>query len=89
MNSLILLQLDADPAKKQKVFVYQVNPGDVTQVQQVLKEMFDSTSRSSSRSSSSSQNSVLQNRANQNQTTGSGNSGSTFGNSGGGGGSGR
>lgn len=82
-------QLDSDPAKKQKVYVYQVNPGDVTQVQQVLKEMFETSgsSRSSSSRSSSSQNSVLQNRANQNQTTGgSSGGGSTFGTGGGGGG---
>jgi len=64
-------QLDANPAKKQKVFVYQVNPGDVGQVQQVLEDMFESTSsnnRNSSRNSSL-QNNVLQNRATQNQTT--------------------
>ena len=77
-------QLDANPAKKQKVFVYQVNPGDVTQVQQVLKEMFETSgsSRSSSSRGSSSQNSVLQNRANQNQTSGNSGNNSRSGNSG-------
>lgn len=72
-------QLDANPAKKQKVFVYQVNPGDVSQVQQVLEDMFESTTgnnRNNSRNSSL-QNNVLQNRATQNQTTSG--SGSTFG----------
>jgi type II secretory pathway component GspD/PulD (secretin) len=66
-------QLDADPARKQKVYVYQVNPGDVSQVQTVLEDMFETTTsnnRNSSRNSSS-QNNVLQNRATQNQTTGS------------------
>lgn len=74
-------QLDANPAKKQKVFVYQVNPGDVAQVQQVLEDMFETTTTGNNRNSrngSSLQNNVLQNRATQSQTT-SGNS-SAFGN---------
>ncbi len=75
-------QLDANPAKKQKVYVYEVNPGDVAQVQQVLEDMFASTSsnsRNNSRNSSS--QSALQNRANQNQTTtSSGNTGFGTGN---------
>jgi hypothetical protein len=71
-------QLDADPAKKQKVYVYQVNPGDVAQVQQVLQDMFESSTASRSSSRNSSQNNVLQNRANQGQTT-SGSSSSTSG----------
>lgn len=71
-------QLDANPAKKQRVHVFQVNPGDVTQVQQVLEDMFESTSNNRNNSRNSSlQNNVLQNRATQNQTT-SGNS-SSFG----------
>lgn len=73
----MIKQLDANPAKKQKVHVYQVNPGDVAQVQQVLEDMFESTTgnnRNNSRNSSL-QNNVLQNRATQNQqgTTGSSN----------------
>jgi general secretion pathway protein D len=76
----MIKQLDANPAKKQRVYVYQVNPGDVGQVQQVLEDMFESTptgnNRNNSRNSSS-QNSALQNRANQSQTTSG--SGSTFG----------
>lgn len=72
-------QLDANPAKKQKVYVYQVNPGDVAQVQQVLEDMFETTSNNrNSRNNSSLQNNVLQNRANQNQTSST--SGSSFGN---------
>lgn len=70
-------KLDANPAKKQKVYVYQVDPGDVTQVQQVLKDMFETTSNTrNNRNNASQQNNVLQNRATQNQgTTTTGNSG--------------
>ena len=72
-------QLDANPAKKQRVHVYQVNPGDVGQVQQVLEDMFETTTGNNRNNrNSSQQNSALQNRANQNQTT-TGNTGSTFG----------
>lgn len=73
----MIKQLDANPAKKQKVYVYQVNPGDVTQVQQVLEDMFESSGSSGNnrngRSSSSQQNNALQNRANQNQQSTTGN----------------
>ncbi len=62
-------QLDANPAKKQKVYVYEVNPGDVAQVQQVLEDMFASSSNNRNNSRNSQQNNALQNRANQNQTT--------------------
>jgi general secretion pathway protein D len=69
-------RLDANPAKKQSVYVYQVDPGDVTQVQSVLKEMFETTSNNrNTRNNNSLQNNVLQNRATQNQTTGTGNTG--------------
>ena len=74
-------QLDANPAKKQRVHVFQVNPGDVSQVQQVLEDMFETTTgnnRNNNRNSSL-QNNVLQNRATQNQTTTSGNNSSGFG----------
>jgi general secretion pathway protein D len=63
-------QLDANPAKKQKVYVYEVNPGDVSQVQQILEEMFETGSNNRNNRNSSLQNTVLQNRATQNQTTG-------------------
>ncbi len=66
-------QLDANPAKKQKVYVYEVNPGDVAQVQQVLEDMFATSSNSRNNSRSSTSQNALQNRANQNQTTTSGN----------------
>ncbi len=73
-------QLDANPAKKQKVYVYQVNPGDVSQVQQVLEDMFASSSNNRNNSRSSSSQNALQNRANQNQTTTSTTSGFGTGN---------
>jgi len=65
-------QLDANPARKQKVYVYQVNPGDVSQVQQILEDMFETSSnnRNSRNNNNSVQNRVLQNRATQNQQTG-------------------
>lgn len=62
-------QLDSNPAKKQKVYVYEVNPGDVAQVQQVLEDMFATSSNNRNNSRNSQQNNALQNRANQNQTT--------------------
>lgn len=70
----MIKQLDANPAKKQKVYVYQVNPGDVSQVQQVLEDMFETTtSNNRNNRNSSLQNNVLQNRATQNQTSGNNN----------------
>lgn len=75
----MIKQLDANPAKKQKVYVYQVNPGDVSQVQTVLEDMFETTtSNNRNNRNSTLQNNVLQNRATQNQTS-SGNN-SSFGN---------
>ncbi|MGC3961425.1 MAG: secretin N-terminal domain-containing protein [Verrucomicrobiota bacterium] len=75
----MIKQLDANPAKKQKVYVYQVNPGDVSQVQQVLEDMFETTTSNNrnSRNNSSLQNNVLQNRATQNQQTGTSSSSTT------------
>lgn len=70
----MIKQLDANPAKKQKVYVYQVNPGDVSQVQTVLEDMFETTTGNNRNNrNSASQNNVLQNRANQNQTSGNNN----------------
>lgn len=86
----MIKQLDANPAKKQKVYVYQVNPGDVSQTQQILEDMFqdNTTVNRNRRNNQALQNNVLQNRATQNsQTTGgntsrsgnrSGNTGSGF-----------
>lgn len=84
----MIQQLDANPAKKQKVYVYKVNPGDVSQVQQVLEDMFETNTGNNRNNrnnrNNSQQNNALQNRANQqSQTSGTANSG--FGGGGGGG----
>lgn len=74
----MIQRLDANPARKERVYVYQVDPGEVAQVQQVLKEMFESNTGNNRNNrntrTGSTQNSVLQNRATQTQTT-SGSSG--------------
>ncbi|HNQ72038.1 MAG TPA: secretin N-terminal domain-containing protein [Verrucomicrobiota bacterium] len=66
----MIRQLDANPAKKQKVYVYQVNPGDVSQVQQILEDMFqdNTTVNRNRRNNQALQNTTLQNRATQNST---------------------
>jgi type II secretory pathway component GspD/PulD (secretin) len=84
-------QLDANPAKKRKVYVYSLENADVTEVQQVLSDMFERNSTTSQRNNrNSQQNNALQNRSTQNQmrgNTGSGMNNSAFGSSRGGGGS--
>jgi type II secretory pathway component GspD/PulD (secretin) len=63
----MVLQLDSDPAKKKKVFVYPLENANVQDVETVLRDLFESQN---SRTTSSSQNNALQNRANQaGQTT--------------------
>jgi hypothetical protein len=68
----MIQRLDANPARKQKVYVYEVDPGDVAQVQQVLKEMFETTNtnRNTRNTRTGQQNNVLQNRATQNRPPG-------------------
>ena len=46
----MITQLDNDPARKQKVFVYEVQNTDPTTVQQTLEDLFSGQSTSSSRS---------------------------------------
>ncbi len=90
--SQMITQLDSNPAKKQQVFVYDLENADPQQVQEVLKNLFENTQNQNRRSSSSSsQNSALTTRSTQSQnnntrsgttgggTTGSGNSGGGFG----------
>jgi hypothetical protein len=77
----MVTQLDANPAKKKKVFVYSLQNADVRQVEQVLQDMFPNNSTANNRNSSS-QNDVLLNRSLQNQNT---TSGSGIGNTGTGG----
>lgn len=65
----VIAQLDASSARKQKVFVYTLENGDVQQVEAVLKNLFQS---SANRSSTNQQADALQTRAQSNsQATGS------------------
>ena len=61
--STIIQQLDSNPAKKQKVYVYSLENADVQDVEQVLNDLFQSSNSRSSRSSSSSQTSPLTTRS--------------------------
>lgn len=86
----MITQLDSNPAKKQKVYVYSLENADAQQVESVLQEMFQSTTTRNNSRNSQNQNNVLQNRANQSQsgttTTGpSGRTGTRTGTQGGGG----
>jgi general secretion pathway protein D len=66
----MITQLDSDPAKKQKVFVFNLDNADVDSVSTVLQDMFQSQN-SRNRNTSSSQNSnPLNNRSLFNQGTG-------------------
>jgi general secretion pathway protein D len=73
----MVTQLDSNPAKKQKVYVYSLENADAQQVEQVLQEMFETTTTRNNNRNSQNQNNVLQNRANQSQTSGSSSSSST------------
>jgi len=65
----IITQLDASSARKQKVFVYTLENGDVKQVEAVLKNLFQS---SNARTTTNNQADVLNTRASSNtQATGS------------------
>ena len=80
----MIAQLDSSPAKKQKVFVYNLENADVQQVEQILRGMFDRSTTQNNRNGAN-QNSALTTRSTANQgTTGNGNSsGNTgFGNQG-------
>jgi len=64
----IVAQLDASSARKQKVFVYTLENADVSQVENVLRDLFQTNG---ARSSSSNQSDPLTNRAaSNNQQTG-------------------
>jgi general secretion pathway protein D len=67
--SEMMEQLDVPSQRDQGVYVFQMKNGDPQQAVQVLQNMFQSTSTSSSGTASSSQNSALQNRAIQNATS--------------------
>ena len=82
-------QLDASPAKRQRVFVYSLENADTKEVEQVLRSMFERTSTQNNRNNSQ-QDSVLTTRSTSSQATGVGSSrnssGSGFGGNGGTGG---
>src|SRR4051812_34165791 len=59
----IITQLDSSSARKQKVFVYTMENGDVKQVEAILKNLFQS---SNTRSTTSQQTDALSNRASSN-----------------------
>ncbi|HUR45669.1 MAG TPA: secretin N-terminal domain-containing protein, partial [Candidatus Saccharimonadales bacterium] len=65
----MVLQLDSSPARKQKVFVYNLENADVQQVEQILKGMFERTTQNNRNNQN--QNSALTTRATQNQNNGS------------------
>ncbi len=85
----MVAQLDSNPARKQKVFVYDLQNADPQQVQEVLRNLFESQQQQSrnNRSGNQNQSSALSTRAtqqnnNNNRTT------TGFGGGGGGGGAG-
>jgi type II secretory pathway component GspD/PulD (secretin) len=81
----MIAQLDADPAKKQKVFVYSVENTDPAAVEEILRGLFEgqnSRNRGNTRSTTRQTGNQLNNRATQNQNQGTRNSG--FGNNTGG-----
>lgn len=84
----MLDQLDADPARKQKVFVYSVENSDPQAVQEVIQSLFPEQNTGANRTTRSNQrqnNNQLNNRQTQTRNQGSRSTGSGFGNSGGGG----
>ncbi len=85
----MITALDADPAKKQKVFVYSLENADAQNVEEILRTMFEGqNSRNSSRNNNNQNNNALNNRNSGNQGGGGGFGNSTFGGGGGGGGGG-
>jgi type II secretory pathway component GspD/PulD (secretin) len=85
----MLEQLDSDPRRKQKVFVYSVENGDPQAVQDVIQSLFPSQGNSSTSSRNSSQQNANQLNNRQTQTrnqsrSGTGSTSSGFGSSTGG-----
>ena len=80
----MITSLDANPAKKQKVFVYSLENADTQEVETVLKALFGSQTGRNSRSTGAAQNNPLTTRSGQSQSQGTGNN--RVGGGGGGGG---
>jgi type II secretory pathway component GspD/PulD (secretin) len=81
----MIRQLDGSKAKKKHVFVYNLENADVTQVQQIVRDMFD-TGNNSVNNNQQSALSSRQTQAIQNQNSGANGLGQGFGGGGGGGG---
>jgi type II secretory pathway component GspD/PulD (secretin) len=82
-------QLDSNPARKQKVFVYDLENADPTQVQEVLNNLFVNQQTSRNQRSTTTQNSALSTRQTQNTQNSTGRTGTSgFGSGAGGGGGG-
>ncbi len=75
----MIAQLDASPAKKQKVFVYSLENADPLEVEQIIRDMFQRTTTQGSRNTAN-QGSALSNRQQNQGQGGQGNTG--FGNTG-------
>lgn len=60
----MVLQLDSNPARKQKVFVYSLENANVTEVESVLRNLFESQSTRGTQNSQNQQNNALQQRQN-------------------------
>ena len=87
--SQMIQQLDSDPARKQKVFVYQLDNADPSDVEQVLRSLFEnSQNQNSSSRNSQTQTSALNTRATQQGQNNNRSSNTGFGGGGGGGGGG-
>lgn len=67
----MIAQLDSNPARKQKVFVYSLENADVLQVEQVLRGMFERTTTQNNRNNQN-QSSPLNSRSSQGQSSGVG-----------------
>jgi len=78
-------QLDASRAKKQKVYVYSLENADVSQVEQIVRDMFDRSNTTGNRNTAN-QNSALQSRSQQQQQNQGFQNQGGFGGQGGGGG---
>jgi len=58
----MIKQLDSDPSKKQKVFVYSLENADVSDVEPVLQDLFQTSSRSTGQNNNNYNNNVLNTR---------------------------
>jgi general secretion pathway protein D len=63
----VVQELDANPAKKQTVKVYQLQNADPQEAMQVLQDIFQKSGTQNSRNSAANQTSIFQNRSTQQQ----------------------